>query len=643
MAQRFLRMALRGLVAALILTTSPALGQQGAADGEWRFYGGDNGATRYSPLDQIDRDNAQELEIAWRWKAENFGPTGETKNEVTPLMVGRTLYLQAGSRRAVVALDATSGETLWMWQLNEGERGDLAPRRNSGRGVAYWEDGAGDSRVFTVTPGFRLVALDARTGLPAPAFGDDGIVDMMQGWESPVDPVGTIGSSSPVVVCRDVVVVGPAHHVGFRPPTKENTPGHVSGYDARTGERLWTFHTIPKRGEFGHDTWLDDSADYTGNAGVWCPFSADDELGYVYLPIEAPTGDFYGGHRPGANLFSSSLVAIDVTTGDRVWHQQQIHHDIWDYDNTTAPILMDIPIAGRTRNVVVQLTKQSFAYVYDRVTGEPVWPIEELPVPQTDVPGEWTSPTQPIPTRPAPYDRQGVTHDDLIDFTPELRAEALEIIARYRLGPLYTPPSLGDAPDGTKGTLMLPSATGGSQWEAAAADPESGILFIPSATGPSLLNLVHDATVSNMRYIAGGARLQGPQGLPLVKPPYGRITAIDMRTGEHVWMIPNGDTPASIATHPALADVALPSTGSRSRAGLVATKTLLFGGEGWGGQPKFRAYDKQTGQTVAEIELPAVQTGLPLTYMVDGRQFIAMTVGARDHPAELIALALPGQ
>jgi len=635
---------LAGAVLALsVAGGGPARAQSGAAGGEWPVYGADNGATHYSPLDQIGPTNAGSLEIAWRWNAGNFGPTAEAKNEVTPLMVGGRLFVQAGIRRDVAALDAGTGETLWMWRMDEGARGEKAPRRNSGRGVAYWTDGAGDERIITVTPGFRLVALDADTGTPVAGFGENGVVDMMAGWESSVDPVGNLGSSSPAVVAGDIVIVGPALRLGFRPPTKENTPGHVAAYDVRTGERLWTFHTIPREGEVGYETWLDGSAAFTGNAGVWCPFSVDEELGYVYLPVEAPTGDLYGGHRPGDNLFSSSLVAVDVATGKRVWHQQQIHHDIWDYDNTTAPILMDVTIDGQARKIVVQLTKQAFAYVYDRVTGEPIWPIEERTVPESDVPGERTSPTQPLPTRPAPYDRQGVTPDDLVDFTPALREEALAAVESFRLGPLFAPPSLADAADGTRGTLLLPGVTGGSQWEAAAIDPETGVVFVPSATSLSTISLVHDPGVSNMRYIAGDERVEGPQGLPIVKPPYGRITAIDMQTGEHVWRVPNGDTPPAVRDHPALAGLDLPRTGSASRAGLVATRTLLFGGEGWGGQPVFRAYDKATGAIVAEIDLPAVQTGLPMTYMHDGRQFIVMTVGSRDHPAELVALALPDE
>ena len=618
--------------------------QQGATAGQWRHYGGDNGATRYSPLEQINRDNAANLTIAWRWKAHNFGPRPESKYEVTPIMVDGVLYATAGAKRVVVAIDAGTGETLWMYRLDEGERGVTAPRRSSGRGVSYWTDGADDERIFLITPGYRLVALNARTGVPIPTFGEKGAVDLKQGLDAEVDPIeGIIGSSSPPVVANDVVIVGAALAVGLRPPSMKNVPGHVRGYDARTGERLWIFHTIPHPGEFGHETWEDSSWTYTGNAAVWAPFTADEELGYVYLPVEAATSDYYGGHRLGDNLFSSSLVCLDVKTGRRVWHYQIVHHDIWDYDNPAAPILVDVTVDGRPIKAVVQLTKQAFAYVFDRVTGQPVWPIEERAVAESDVPGERTAPTQRFPTKPAAFDRQGVSEDDLIDFTPELRAEALEMIKPYRLGPLFTPASLADAPDGTKGTLSLPSTTGGANWEGGAVDPVEGVLYVSSVTRPVNLALEHDPEFSDMNYIrTRSPPVRGPQGLPLIKPPWGRITAIDLKTGEHLWMMPNGETPEAVLNHPALEGVEIPKTGKPSRAGIVVTRTLLFAGEGWGGGPMFRAYDKQTGEIVAEIELPAAQTGRPMTYMHDGKQYIVMTVGARDHPAEFIALTLEG-
>ena len=386
--------------------------------------------------------------------------------------VDGVLYATMGSTRNIAALDATNGQLLWMFRPDEGARYDSAPRKGAGRGVAFWRDGD-EKRIMSITPGFFLVSLDAETGLPDPEFGENGRVDLFEGLRNAyIDGYDDldIGSSMPPFVMNDVIVVGPAHRVGMRPRSKMNVKGDVRGYDAHTGELLWTFHTIPERGEVGFETWLDDGVEFTGNAGVWAPMSGDPELGHVYLPVESATGDRYGGDRPGDNLFANSLVALDIKTGERQWHHQLIHHDIWDWDNPSAPVLADLP---NGRKIVMQVTKQNFVYTYDRETGEPVWPIEELPVPAGDVPGEWYAATQPFPTKPAPYDRQGVTVDDLIDFTPELREAALEAIKPFRLGTnLYSPPSLKSADDGTIGTLSLPSATGGANWEGSALDPE---------------------------------------------------------------------------------------------------------------------------------------------------------------------------
>jgi quinoprotein glucose dehydrogenase len=643
----------RGARVAIVLLTvafaatsvaSAAFPQRGAPAGEWPVYGGDLASTGYAPLDQINRDNVAELEVAWRWTAQNFGPRPELRNETTPLMIDGVLYATAGARRSVVAIDPGSGETLWMYRLDEGERGAEAPRPNSGRGVAYWSpaSGAEAARVFVVTPGFHLIALDARNGRPVPEFGEDGVLDLMIGLRGDIPPTGRIGSSSPPVIVGNVVVVGSAQEVGMTPDSMRNIKGDVRGFDARTGELLWTFHTVPEPGEYGYETWGEGSAEYTGNAGVWAPFSADPELGYVYLPVEAATSDMYGGHRPGDNLFSSSLVCLDARTGERVWHFQLIHHDIWDWDTPTAPILVDIDVDGRPIKAVVQITKQAWAYVFDRVTGEPVWPIEERPVPPSDVPGEQTSPTQPHPTKPAPFDRQGFSRDDLIDFTAEVEAQALELIQDYRIGPLFTPPSLVDGDDGKQGTLMLPNAIGGGNWEGGAVDPETGMLYVGSFTSPYVFGLrATDPERSDLRYWAGGRAPRLPRGLPIVKPPWGRITGIDLNTGEHVWMIPNGDTPENIENHPLLRDVELPRTGKMSRAMLLVTKTLLFSGEGLSGGPVFRAHDKATGEVLAAIELPATTTGIPMTYLYEGRQYIVVAVGGREYPAGLVALALP--
>jgi quinoprotein glucose dehydrogenase len=460
-----------------------------------------------------------------------------------------------------------------------------------------------------------------------------------------IDPVGLVGNSSPPVIANGVIVVGPAFLAGFRAGSMANVKGDVSGYDVQTGERLWTFHTIPEVGELGSDTWEEESASYSGNAGVWPPFSADEELGLVYLPVEAPTNDLYGGHRLGDNLFSSSLVALDIRTGERVWHQQVIHHDIWDYDMPSAPILADVDVEGRgPSQLVVALTKQGWAFVFDRLTGEPIWPIEERAVAASDVPGERTSPTQPFPTRPAAFDLQGLSVDDLIDFTPELRAEALDVLQGYRMGPIYTPPSVLEVDGSNLGTILIPGALGAAAWEGGAVDPETGVLYVGSSTIVTAAALAPDPEASDMRYIqARDAVTPTVQGLPIVKPPYGRITAIDLTTGEHLWMIPNGDTPRSVREHPALEGLEIPRTGKATRAGTLVTATLLFAGEGWGGDPWLRAIDKKTGDILREIELPGTQNGHPITYSVDGQQFIVLSVGARGQVPELVALALrPG-
>jgi quinoprotein glucose dehydrogenase len=553
-------------------------------------------------------------------------------------MIDGVLYATAGITRNIVAIDARTGQTLWLWRPDEGERFEASPRKLSGRGVAWWDDGGDDRRIITVTPGFHLAALDADTGLPVESFGENGIVDMLPLLRGPSDNI-IVTSTSPPMVVNDVIVVGPAHGVGARPNSKAQTKGDIRGFDARTGELLWTFHTIPERGEFGYDTWLDGSAEYTGNAGSWGPLSADPELGLVYLGIEAPTGDFYGGPRPGNNLFGNSVVALDIETGERAWHYQLIHHDIWDWDIPTAPILLDVTIDGRPVKALVQLTKQAFAYAFDRETGEPLWPIEEVPVPASDVPGEWTSPTQPKPTKPAAYDRQGFSEDDLVDFTPEIRAAALAGIEGLRLGPMFTPASLVDADDGTRGVLMLPTYGGGTNWEGGAADPVTGMLYVPSATSATVAAVREDpGTDVGFTFVAG--QVPQPLGLPLAKPPWSRITAIDMNTGEHAWMVPNGPTPDDIANNPALAGVEIPQTGGFTHAMLLVTRSLLFAGEGWNGHPVMRALDKATGETIAEIELPGTTGAKPMTYMLDGKQYIVVSIG-NPGSAELIALALP--
>ncbi|MGD8600325.1 MAG: PQQ-binding-like beta-propeller repeat protein [Gemmatimonadota bacterium] len=632
-----------GILALAVAFAFPltAQAQYGAPDGEWVTYGGGPGHTRYSSLDQIDASNAANLQVAWQWTGRNFGPNPFAGSETTPLMVNGKLYATVGMRRAVVAIDPGTGETLWTWTMDEGEeRLGPAPRVNSGRGVAYWSDGNGDDRIYVITPGYHLAVLDAETGYPVESFAGNGILDLNLNHRTRegVSLVGTIGASSPPAIVGDVVVVGSAHHVGMRPPSMVNTPGDIRGFDARTGELLWTFHTIPEEGEPGVETWLEDSWTYSGNAAAWAQISWDAETGIVYLPTEAATGDYYGGHRPGNNLYSTSVVALDAETGEMVWYFQTIHHDIWDWDNPTNPILADVTIDGQERKIVAQVTKQGFTFVFDRLTGEPIWPIEERPVPQTDAPGEWTSPTQPIPTLPVPFERQGFSEDDLNDWTPELHARALEIAEQYRWGPVYTPPSLRDAPDGKQGTITLPAATGGANWQGAVLDPETGYLYVPSVTAPSFLSLAPGGDNSDMNYVAGGGRGNLAPGVSIVKPPWGRITAIDLHTGQHAWMVPNGDTPDYVAERLDIDPSLIPQTGKPARANLLVTKTLLFSGEGV--DPIFRALDKATGETIAEIEIPGPTSGNPMTYEYEGEQYIAVAISPRGAPAEIIALKL---
>ncbi len=609
---------------------------------EWREYGGNIAAHRYSPLAQIDRENASRLEIAWTFNTGNYGPRPEARNEATPLMIGGVLYTTVGVTRNVVAIDPKTGETLWVWRPNDGEqRFAAAPRKTSGRGLSHWSDGAGNERLIVVTPGFFLVSLDPGTGRQTPGFGENGVVDLMVGVRGEVNEKSSIGNSSPALVIGDVIVVGPAHEVGMRPPSQTNLKGDVRGYDVRTGKLLWTFRTIPAQGEPGYETWLNGSADRGSNAGVWGRISGDAELGLVYLPVEAPLADTWGGDRPGANLYGNSLVCLDAKTGQRVWHSQLIHHDIWDWDNPTAPVLMDIVVDGKPVKAVAQITKQAWVYTFDRTNGTPVWPIEERAVAAGDVPGEWYAPTQPFPTKPPAFDRQGVTEDDLIDFTPALRAEAVEGMKSFRMGPIFTPPSLAAAADGTKGTIVLPSFTGGANWEGGAFDPETQVLYVGSYTQPSVAALQPEPSVSDMRYISGGGgALPFLDGLPLIKPPWGRITAIDMNKGEHVFQIPNGPTPKAVAEHPALQGLDIPPTGRATRPVVLVTKTLLFSAEGWGGTAALRAHDKATGEVLADIPLPGAVGGLPMTYMLDGKQFVVMPV-AGERGAALVALSLP--
>jgi len=634
---------------------------QGDSSGEWRTYGADLSSTRYKPFDQINKTNFDKLEVAWRFKTDNLGPRPEFNFQGTPLMVGGWIYATAGTRRAVVALDAATGEMKWMHSEDEGKRGEEAPRQLSGRGLAYWSDGR-SARIIYVTPGYRMKALDAKTGAPITSFGKNGVVDLKLDDDQTMDLVtGDIGLHAAPVIAKDIIIVGAAHTEGSRPESRRNEKGYVRGFDVRTGKRLWIFHTIPEPGEYGSDTWEQDSESYTGNAGVWAQISVDEELNTVFLPVEMPTGDYYGGHRPGAGLFGESLVAVDLRTGKRKWHYQFIQHGIWDWDLPCAPIIADLTIDGRMRKVVAQPTKQGWLYVFDRVTGEPIWPIEERKVEQSDVPMEKSWPTQRFVTRPPAYERQGVAIDDLIDFTPELRAEAVKLASRYKIGPIFTPPVVSKWP-GPLATLMLPDATGGANWQGGSYDPETGTFYIFTNTNVAALGLVpgseRPVKASDMAYVRGQAidpaNPKGPavpttvQGLPMIKPPYGRITAIDLHKGELLWQVAHGETPDNVRNHPALKGLTIPRTGRQGRIGTLITKSLVIAGEGGmftlaDGRrgAMLRAYDKRTGQDAGAIYMPAPQTGSPMTYMLNGRQYIVVAISGQNFPGELMAFRLP--
>lgn len=654
------------LLALVLMTTT--LSSQGSqalttANGEWPSYGGDTGHTRYSPLAQIDDSNFGELEIAWRFKTDNLGSGPEFKLEGTPVMAGGVLYATAGTRRAVVALDAATGELLWVHSEREGNRAEAGPRLLSGRGLSYWTDGI-EERILYVTLGFRLVALDARTGVRVAGFGTDGIIDLKQaaviGDSRPIDLVtGEIGLHATPAIARSVVIVGGTFADAPAPKTHNNTKGIVQAFDVRTGRRLWNFNTVPGPGEFGVDTWLNDSWGINGNNGVWAQISVDEDLGIVYLPVETPSGDYYGGHRPGNNLFGESLVALDLLTGERIWHFQLVHHPIWGFDMASPPILADITVDGEPIKAVAQPGKQAFLYVFDRVTGEPVWPIEERPVPAGNVPGEWYSPTQPFPTKPPPYDRQGSSLNDLIDFTPELKAEAVELMSRYKLGPMFTPPVLSKA-EGPIATLGLGAGSGGTNWPGGGYDPETHILYVPSRTGFYSWELIPppNPEMSDMRFVKGtetrgvghgGLRDLNVRGLPLVKPPYGRLSAINLDRGTILWQTAHGETPDRVKNHPALAGIDIPRTGESCihLIGPLITKTLIVMGEcGYhrtsaGRGAMLRAYDKTTGQEVGAVFMPAPQSGSPMTYIVDGEQYIVLAISGRTYSGEYLAFKLP--
>ena len=644
------------LVVGLALWSPPASAGQ---SGEWPAYGADSASSKYSPLDQIDRETVHDLRIVWRQstipdavrRGSTVRPSVQSQN--TPLMVDGLLYVSTGLG-TVAALDATSGDVVWYdTAAAEGEG-----RGGASRGVAFWRDENGDDARVVAIVGSSLVALNARTGARYANFGDGGAVDLVGGYG--YSRARSFGWRSAPLVVRGVIIVGSAVPDVTRstdPALKEMPPGDVRGFDVRTGEQLWTFHVVPRPGEFGNDTWLTDPNEdrpswaYSGNTNMWAWPSGDEELGYVYLPLSTPTSDYYGGHRPGNNLFAESLVCIDARTGERIWHFQAVHHGLWDYDFPAAPNLVDITVDGRGIKAVAIVSKQGFTYVFDRITGEPVWPIEERPVPVGDIPGEWYAATQPFPTKPPPFARQGVTEDDLIDYTPELRAEARAILSNYVYGSLFTPPTFVDErAGGTKGTILMPGIVGGADWTGAGVDPETGVLYVSSVQHPKIAGLVRsEHPRSDIEWVPQSqATTEGPRGLPLFKPPYGSLVAIALNVGDILWSVPNGGGPRD---HPAIRHLDLPPLGQAGRVAPLVTKSLVFLGEGGregvvmvpqsAGGKMFRAYDKMTGDVVWEMEFPGGTTAAPMTYMADGTQYIVLTLGWEGMPAEYVALALP--
>lgn len=639
-------------LAVLLVVTSLQVGRAQSRPVEWTHYSGNAAAHKYSPLDQINKDNVGKLAIAWRWSSPDnavveANPTARPGGYAdTPLMVKGVLYTVT-SLGQIAAINPATGQTIWT--LDPGNWKTARPG-NLGyvhRGIAYWSDGKIE-RLLLGTGDAYLISIDAKTGALDKSFGDAGRIDLMGTMQYAVRATNYSVSASPVI-CKDVIVVGASIHDG--PTHKEWPRGDVSGFDVRTGKRLWTIHSIPQKGEFGNETWGDDSWTYTGSTNVWSNMSTDEELGYVFLPFGTPTDDFYGGHRPGNNLFAETIMALDAKTGKRVWHFQGVHHGVWDYDFPAAPILVDINVNGKPIKALAQVSKQGFTYVLDRRNGNPVWPIEERAVPQSKVPGEKSSPTQPHPTKPPAFERQGVTENDLIDYTPELKAAALEVFKSFETGPLFTPPS-------EKGTIVNPGWAGGANWAGAAFDPETGMLYVPSMTSPIVVQLVKpNAERSNLLYARGGVQLPPTlDGLPLLKPPYARVTAIDLNKGDTKWVTAIGDGPRN---HPLLKDLNLPPMGAPIRNAVLVTKSLLFvamgagnlgGGQNLpvGGRPmtkpiieptKFRAYDKTSGAPLWEFESPLRPMASPMTYSFQGKQYVVVAAGNGAN-AELIAFSL---
>jgi len=717
MSRRAFRIIPALLAAAVGLTwataglTGQGNGQPSTQKGDWPAYNADVRGTRYSPLDQINATNFSKMEVAWRFKTDNLGSRPEFKLEGTPIVVNGILYATGGTRRSVFALKADTGELLWVHAELEGDRGKYAPRQLSGRGVSYWTDGKGDDRIVYVTTGYRLIELNARTGAVVPGFGKEGVVDlkvgMITGENTQIDLVkGEAGLHATPTVAGNIILVGSSFKEGMTISTHNNTKGEVRAFDARNGKLLWTFHTIPRPGEFGNDTWENGSWKENGNTGVWTQMSVDEEAGLAYLPVEDPSSDFYGGHRPGDNLFGDSLVCVDLKTGERKWHYQIVHHPIWDYDLSSAPLLADVMIDGQMRKIVALPTKETFLYVFDRITGKPIWPIEERPVPQSDVPGEKTAKTQPFPTKPPAYSRQFVTENDLIDWTPELHQKALDQFRMYKNGPMFNPGVLSKV-GGPIAAMTIGTAGGGTNWPGGSFDPVTNIAYLYACNScMTPIGLIEPPAgfETDVRYVAGqagaafrvaeaagagsyadaptagrgalvpsgrgnaagrgnapGGRANTPpagnrggttvQGLSILKPPYSTISAISLSKGEILWQVPHGDTPDNVRNNPALKGLNIPKTGQGGfNIGTMVTKTLVVAGDGQvtttPEHPRgamLRAYDKNTGKQVGEVLMPAPQSGSPMTYSVNGKQYIVVATSGGNASGEYIAFSVPSE
>jgi len=692
---------------------------RGNAPGEWRYWGSDAFSTRYSPLDQINASNFNTLQMAWQWNAGTFGP--DEYYRTTPLYANGRLFTVATTRRSVMAIDPETGETLWMYRLEEGIRWQKAPRQFAGRGPTYWTDGR-EERVIVVTPGYHMVSLDAKTGRPDPRFGTNGVVDLQEGlgfpmvplavddsgslvisdaaparkakpgetWDAVkkvgadgtvgIDPVnGQIAASSPAIMVNDMIVVGNSSIHGYYPIRLRNIPGFVRGFDVRTGRQIWKFNLVPQPGEFGAESWERGSKIGTEGVGkndAWATYSADPELGMVYIPVGMPLMDEYGGHRPGNNLFGNSLVALDARTGKRKWHFQMVHHDIWDYDTPMSPNLIDITVNGTRRKAITQSTKQGWLYTFDRATGEPIWPIVETPVLQSDIPDEKTSPTQPIPSRPAPYSQQGLVESDIIDYTPAIRDSALAMAKKCRMGSYFIPAVTADGTSrsGLRCSWYAPGASGGVNIDGGAAvDPETGMIYVASLSGLSTIGLQKDpcsefryssprdncgligALTPPAGYVTPAARGGGFEGrsnasvlggVSILKPKeLGGITAYDMNAGDKKWWIPNGGFVPVKSTDPLFASVTLPPRAAGGQAQLMVTKTLVIYGTGRGGgvpnaKPQLFAVDKATGRQVGAVEIPSRTTAVPMTFLHKGKQYVVFATGAGGSTS-LVAMRLP--